>query len=181
LPLYPDIEDVLLKRVIAEVDSGPGCMNVEMLAHMRIRGLHIVPGLPTTGMAQETNQNYGPFKGQYRNNLHLLVTERFEKKKTINVNDPPLFVFGGEDPETGIELDDTFNKSFSEANCLSAWRKCGAVPLTRRPMNGPTIQHKVVMNDDQTVNSVIDPHGNKLMQLEVSNHMACDFLLDDCT
>ena len=105
LPLYPDIDDVPLKRVIAKVDSGPGCMNVEMLAHMRIGGLHIVPGLPnTTGMTQETDQNYGPFKGQCRNNLHLLATERFEKKKTIDVNDLPLLVFGGEDPETGIKL-----------------------------------------------------------------------------
>jgi len=177
LPLYPDIEDVPLKRVIAKVDSGPGRMNIEMLAYVQIRGLYIVPGLlNTTGKTQETDQNYGPFKGHYRNNLHLLASERFAQKKPINVNDLPLLVFGGTDPETGVELEDTFNKSFSEENCLSAWRKCGAVPLTRSPMNDTSIRHEVVINDDQTVNSIIDPHGDKLLQLEVSNHTACDFL-----
>jgi len=36
LPLHPDIEDVPLKRVIAKLDSGPGRMNLDMLAHFRI-------------------------------------------------------------------------------------------------------------------------------------------------
>jgi len=177
LPLYPDIEDVPLKRVIVKVDSGPGRMNVDMLAHLRIRGLYVVPGLPnTTGKTQETDQNYGPFKGDYRNNLGALASLRFEKKKPINVNDLPLIVFGGKDPDTGLELTDAFNKSFSKENCLSAWRKCGAVPLTRSPMDDRTIRHEVVMNDDQTVNTDIDPHGSKLLQLEQANHTACDFL-----
>ncbi len=43
-------------------------------------------------------------------------------------------------------------------------------------MNDPTTRHEVVINDDQTVNSVIDPHGSKLIQLEVSSHTTCDFL-----
>jgi len=71
---------------------------------------------------------------------------------TINVNDLPSLVFGGTDPETGLELSDTFDKSFSKDNCLSAWRKCGAVPLTRAPMNDNSIRHELVMNMDETVN-----------------------------
>jgi len=152
-------------------------MNLDMLAHLRIRGLYIVPDLlNTTSKTHETNQNCGPFKGDYQNNLHLLASERFKKKKSINVNDLPLLVFGGEDPETGLKLTDAFNNSFSKENCLSAWHKCGAVPLNRSPMNDTTTRHKLVVNADQTVNSIINPHGSKLLQLELLNHSACDFL-----
>jgi len=64
LPLYLDIEDKHLKRVIAKLDSGPGRMNADMLAHLRIQGLYAMPGLPnSTGKTQETDQSYGPFKG----------------------------------------------------------------------------------------------------------------------
>jgi len=177
LPLFPDIEDVPLKRVICKVDSGPGRMNVDMLAHLRVRGLYVVQGLPnSTGKTQETDQNYGPFKGLYWQNLHALVGARFEKKKNINITDLPYLVFSGNDDETGLELRDAFNQSFSEANCLSAWDKCGAVPLNRSPMYDKGIRHKVFVNDDQTVNSVLDPEGTKLLQLEISNNSACDFL-----
>jgi len=177
LPLYPDIEDIPLKRVIVKLDSGPGRMNVEMLAHLRIRGLYMVPGLPnSTGKTQETDQNYGPFKGGYRTNLQELASVRFEKKKTITITDLPLLVFGGTDPETEIELRDSFSDSFCSENCLSAWRKCGAVPLTRSPMDDKAIRHEVVMNVDQTINTTIDPEGSKLLQIEESNHAACDFL-----
>ena len=58
LPLYPDIEDVPGKRVILKVDSGPGRLNVEMLADLRLQGLYLVPGVPnTTHVTQETDQN----------------------------------------------------------------------------------------------------------------------------
>lgn len=178
LPLYPDIEDVTLKRVIAKVDSGPGRMNLEMLAHLRLRGLYVVPGLPnSTGKTQETDQNYGPFKGVYRNNLHNLASARFEKKGgVINIIDLPFLIFGGEDPVTGLIMEDAFNRSFSRVNCLSAWQKCGAAPLTGAPMNDTQMRHEVVMNVDDTVNNNIDPQGSKLLLLEQSNHNACDFL-----
>jgi len=73
LPLCPDIEDRPLKRVIAKLDSGPSRMNVQMLAHLRLRGLFVVPGLPnSSGKTQETDQIYGSFKGCHRTNLHTL-------------------------------------------------------------------------------------------------------------
>jgi len=93
-----------------------------------------------SGPSKHNRQNpRDRFKGDYRNNLHSLASERFEKKKPINVNNLPLLVFGGGDPETGPQLTDAFNKLFSKENCLLAWRKCGAVPLTRSPMNDTTI------------------------------------------
>jgi len=177
LPLHPDIEDKPLKRVIGKVDSGPGRMNLDMLAHLRIRGFYVTPGLPnSTGKTQETDQNYGPFKGGYRNNLHNLASKRFKNKKTININDLPLLVFGGVDPETGLHMQDAFSRSFSKTNCLSAWKKCGSVPLTRAPMYNPQVRHEAIINSDQTINETLDPSGPKLLLLEKSKHNACDFL-----
>jgi hypothetical protein len=41
-------------------------MNLTMLARLRLMGLYLVPGvLNTAQVTQETNQNYGPFKGAY--------------------------------------------------------------------------------------------------------------------
>jgi len=177
LPLCTDIEDKPLKRVIAKLDSEPGQMNVDMLAHLRIRGLYVMPCLPnSTGKTQETDQCYGPFKGVHRNNLHALAGARFEKKKTIIIAVLPLLVFGGTDPSTYVELQDVFNKSFSRENCLSTWRKCGDIPLMHSPMYEKEIRHELVLNEDRSVNSTIDPAGTKLLQLEHANHSACDFL-----
>jgi len=148
-----------------------------MLADLKLKGLCLVPGLPnSTGKTQETDQNYGPFKTHYRDNLALLTQSRFEKKKTIAISDLPLIVFGGKDPATGVELQNAFELSFNRTQCLSAWRKCGAVPLTRSVLNSPDVQHEVVLNADGTVNEEMDPQGYKLMELEQSNHQACDFL-----
>jgi len=69
----------------------------------------VVPGLPnSTGKTQETDQNYGPLKTHYRMNLSNLAQARFEKKKTITINDLPPIAFGGTDPETGIGLVNAF-------------------------------------------------------------------------
>ena len=131
-------------------------MNLQMLAHLRIRGLCVVPGLPnSTGKTQETDQNYGPFKGGHRNNLHNLVSARFAKKKAINIVDLPFLVFGGVDPETSVELDDAFSRSFAEANRLSAWRKCGTVRLTHSLLDDKEIRHELVINADKTILSLI--------------------------
>jgi len=43
-------------------------------------------------------------------------------------------------------------------------------------MEDKGIRHELVLNEDQSVNSVINPDGAKLLQLEQANHSACDFL-----
>jgi hypothetical protein len=54
LPLYPDIQDLPGKRVVLKMDSGPGRLNVEMLADLRLQGLYSIPGVPnTTAKTQE--------------------------------------------------------------------------------------------------------------------------------
>jgi hypothetical protein len=114
LPLYPDVEDKPKKGVIIKVDSGPGRMNLEMLARLRLQGVYVVPGVPnTTGKTQETDQNYGPFKSKYRSNIRTLSQARFNRGLSLSVIDLPLLVFGGECPSTFVELQDAFSSAFS--------------------------------------------------------------------
>jgi hypothetical protein len=133
LPLFPDLADSPGLRVILKLDSGPGRMNICMLARLRLQGVYIVPGVPnTTGATQETDQNYGPFKGSFRSNIRLLSQARFEKGLKLNVTDLPLLVYGGCCEKVGVVLTDSFSSAFSVANNLLCWAKCGAVPLTRK-------------------------------------------------
>ena len=61
LPLYPDLEDSLCKRFIGKLDSGPGRLDLPMLAPLRSKGVYVVPGLPNaTGKTQETTKTMSP-------------------------------------------------------------------------------------------------------------------------
>jgi hypothetical protein len=42
LPLYPDIQDYPGKRVLLKLDSGPGRLNVKMLANLRLQAARLV-------------------------------------------------------------------------------------------------------------------------------------------
>ncbi len=48
VPLCPDSEDVLGKRVIIKVDSVPGWLNVEILANLWMLCHCLYPGVPNT-------------------------------------------------------------------------------------------------------------------------------------
>ena len=178
LPLYPDIADCPTKRVICKVDSGPGRTNPEMLAELKLRGFYMFPGVPnTTSVTQETDQNYGPFKTFYRQNIDVLSQEKFQLKKTLALSDIPLLVFGREAPsQQSTPLKDAFAQSFSRDLCLSAWRKCGSVPLTRSALKSDKIMHQVLYNADGTIDTESDPETSNLLALEACNHFACDFL-----
>jgi hypothetical protein len=110
-------------------------MNLDLLASLRLDGFHLFPGVPnTTAVTQETDQNYGPFKGAYVRNLDALVDEQIAQGKTTSI--PAwmvgLVVFGGCDPETKLELSESaVGAGFSEKACKHAWEKVGAACLTR--------------------------------------------------
>jgi hypothetical protein len=135
MPLYPNAAPEKGKWVILKCDSGPGRMNIPLLAELRDAGFILFPGVPnTTAVSQETDQNYGPFKGQYSNNLDRIVEARVNQNKTTSL--PAwmvgLIVFGGTDPETNYVLDKSaFQVGFSREACRDAWAKVGAAPLTR--------------------------------------------------
>jgi len=134
MPLYPNASPEKGKWVVLKCDSGPGRLNLDLLADLRTSGFILFPGVPnTTAVTQETDQNYGPFKTQYCKNLDLVVDERIKQKKTTTI--PPwqvgLIVFGGIDQETNVVVQSAFEKGFSREGCRNAWGKVGAAPLTR--------------------------------------------------
>jgi hypothetical protein len=179
LPLYPDIEDKPGKRVLMKVDSGPGRLNVEMLADLRIQGLYLVPGVPnTTAKTQETDQNYGVYKTSFRDNLRVLSQCRFENGLNLQVCDLALLVFGGSCPSTGLRLRDAFSDAFSIERNLSCWKKCGAVPLTRSPLYSGEIRHEIPVGAAQQVlgGGEDDAGVAQLKSLETMNKFYCDIL-----
>ena len=46
--LYQDVADTEGHKVILKVDSGPGQMNIKLLAKVRARGYYLYPGVPNT-------------------------------------------------------------------------------------------------------------------------------------
>jgi hypothetical protein len=179
LPLYPDIEDTPGKRVLIKVDSGPGRLNVEMLADLRLQGLYLVPGVPnTTAKTQETDQNYGVYKTSFRENLRNLSQCRFENQLTLHVCDLALLVFGGNCPSTGLLLRDAFSDAFCIERNLSCWKKCGAVPLTMAPLFSGEIRHEVPVGAAAAIvaGEEQDPGITQLQSLETLNRFYCDLL-----
>jgi hypothetical protein len=66
LPLFPDACNMPGKRIMIKFVSSPGRLNVDLLAELKLMGWYMYPVVPnTTSVKQETNQNYGPFKGQF--------------------------------------------------------------------------------------------------------------------
>ena len=172
LPLYPDIADVPGKRVLMKVDSGPGRSNLDMLASTRLKGLYLMPGVPnTTQVTQETDQSYGQFKSSYRRNLRILAMKRQPVRKPIVLADLAVLVFGGEDRITGTKIENTFEKAFSHEKNLSCWKKCGAVPLTRSPLQGPNVRMELERAGGES-----NEGQKRLKELEHWNHCCCDFL-----
>jgi hypothetical protein len=179
LPLYPDIEDKPLKRVLIKVDSGPGRTNVQILADLRLQGLYLVPGVPnTTHKTQETDQNYGIYKSSFRMNLRNLSQCRFDRRLTLQVADLPLLVFGGECPSTGLLLRDAFSDAFSIERNLSCWKKCGAVPLTKAPLHSGEIRREVPVGAaaDAVAGLPEDDGVTDLKNVEALNRFYCDIL-----
>ena len=153
MPLYPNAAPEKGRWVILKCDSGPGRMNIELLAELRLAGFILFPGVPnTTAVSQETDRNYGPFKGAYSRNLDLLVENRIKRGKSSSI--PAwmvgLIVFGGTDPETNYVLEENaFQEGFSVEACLSAWAKVGAAPLTKACLSDPKVRKSVGDGDDE--------------------------------
>ena len=134
MPLFPNAAPEKGKWVILKCDSGPGRLNLELLADLRTSGFILFPGVPnTTAVTQETDQNYGPFKTKYCKNLDAVVDARIRlgKPTTIPTWQVGLIVFGGVDQEMDVTIESAFEQGFSRVNCRRAWEKVGAAPLTR--------------------------------------------------
>jgi hypothetical protein len=147
MPLYPAAAPENQNWVILKCDSGPGRMNIELLTDLRESGFILFPGVPnTTAISQETDQNYGLFKGAYNKNLDRVVEKRVEHNKTTSL--PAwmvgLIVFGGTDPETGFYLEESaFQAGSSCEACRDTWAKVSAAPLTKACLNNPKVRKSI--------------------------------------
>ncbi len=126
LPLYPNILDRPGKRLILKYNSGPGRLQIVLLAKQRHIGIYLYPCIPNTTMVtQETDQTYGKFKSQFRKNLELLVDECDNEEMSVKVPQYKLclLVFDGEDPDTKLVLSSAYEFGFGCEECLRSWRK----------------------------------------------------------
>jgi hypothetical protein len=159
LQLYPHTRDRPGKRLLLKCDSGPGRLQIELLAELRFLGVYLYLCVPnTTAVTQEMDQTYGGFKSQYRHNLELLVDELVLSEKSVSVprHKHGLLVFGGIDEDTKLELDSAFEFGFLRERCLDSWTKIGAAPLTRKCRDEPQVRKSIHMDTDYTqlVNAV---------------------------
>jgi hypothetical protein len=80
--LYPDAKDEEGYRVCFKIDGGLGSLNILMFADMQCQVVYLFPGVQnTTHVTQETDQNYGLFKSQLRQNIQTLTP--FTQKVTL--------------------------------------------------------------------------------------------------
>jgi hypothetical protein len=147
VPLYPNAKDKSGHQVILKVDSGPGRMNMDFLAKLKMLGFILYPCVPnTTHVTQETDQNYGPFKTQFNINLELIVVAQLRAEESLSLQ--PKFVglplFGGVDRDTECEVQvGAFNKGFNREWCLAAWSKISTATkegkITRNCLSGKQV------------------------------------------
>jgi hypothetical protein len=83
LPLYPNTGDRPGHHLLLKCDSGPGRLQVALLAKLKYLGVYLYPCVPnTTSMTQETDWAYGMFKTRYLRNLDLLCDDMVRQNKT---------------------------------------------------------------------------------------------------
>ena len=129
-----------------KVDSGPGRNGRELLLKCRFRGLYIYPGLPNaTSVQQETDQNYGPFKGVVCDNLKKMSSAFYAAGLTIPLNMMTfgLIVYGGTipvGPSTTVTCRNALAETFDVASNLTSWREVGAVPHTRKCLTNSKVR-----------------------------------------
>jgi hypothetical protein len=155
-------------------ESGPGRLNLDLLADLRLDGFILFPGVPnTTAVTQETDQNYGPFKTQYFKNLDAVVDARLKQGKLTAMApwQVGLIIYGGTDIETGLIVQLAFNASFSKDACRNAWDKVGATPLTRAAIENKKVQKSLGDGSAE--------YQAQLLEIQQANDIAVHSLMTD--
>ena len=173
IPLYPDALDIPGKRVLVKVDSGPGRLNIELLAELRLLGWYLYPGVPnTTAVSKRPIE-----KGQFRSNLATITDKLLEQKKSVSLQPwlVGMIVFGGTDMVTGFELTEcAFSSGFSKEACLNAWAKIGVAPLTHQCLSDPKVSKSLGDGDDD--------FDEYLLSIKAANDLATHVLTEgDCS
>jgi hypothetical protein len=145
--------------LLLKCDSGPGRLQIELLAQLRFLGVYLYPCVPnTTPVMQETDWTYGMFKSGYRMNLELLIDECVQQDKSVSVPQYKhgLLVFGGVDPNTGLNLESAFEIGFLRQCCLDSWERIGAAPLIRKCLGDSQVKWLIDIDKEYAllINSV---------------------------
>jgi hypothetical protein len=150
VPLFPDAVDQPGCRVLLKVNSGPGRMNLQLLATLKLIGIILYPCIPNTmHMTHETDQFHGPFKTQFLKILDKIVKARLDNDKSLLLAPKMvgLPLFRGIDWETRVEVETgAFQKAFVPSHCLAAWRKVGAATedgITRACLNNLQVMKEI--------------------------------------
>jgi hypothetical protein len=53
VPLFHDLEDLLGRHILVNVDSGPGCKGQDLLNKCQLSVVYIYPGLPNSTSVQQ--------------------------------------------------------------------------------------------------------------------------------
>ena len=86
LPLYPKTRDRPGHQLLLKYDSGPGRLQIKLLAKFRFLGIYLYPCmLNTTAVTQKTDRMYGMLKSRYRQNLELLINECVRQDLSVSV------------------------------------------------------------------------------------------------
>jgi hypothetical protein len=167
MPLYPNMEDEPGKHVLIKVDSRPGCNNLDLLSKAHFRGLYIFPGIPNaTSVKQETDRNYGLFKGTCWSNLNLISLCCFVMKErtSLLMLTICLITYGGECPQTHVICQDAGEKEFRRKRNLKCWAAVRAVLFTMQ-----CLTNKKVQRDGNDKNN---PEYNKCQIIQSKNYYA---------
>ncbi len=172
VPLFLDVEDVAGKLVMTKVDSGPGRLNPQLLARLRLLGVVLYPGVPnTTAVTQETDKNYGPFKVVFTCNLDDVTQYRINKNISSSIQPwlVGLLVFGGQDPASGFHVaDSAFDAGFNMDQNLKSWAKVGAAPVTRKCLESNQVCREFGDGDGE--------HDQVMLHIQSQNDMCTYFL-----
>ncbi len=85
VPLHPDSLDVATNRVVIELDSGHGQMNLEMMVCLCLQGFYIYPAVPNnTSVSQEADRQYSLTKTRFHINLSDCCSYRLLHNKLLN-------------------------------------------------------------------------------------------------
>ena len=156
IPLYPDLEDTPGKRVLLKEDSGPGHNGRDLLLKCHFCGLYIYRGLPNaTSVQQETDHNYGPFKGIVSDNLKKISSAFYAAGLTIPLNMATfgLILYSGTipvGPSTTITCQNALQETFNVESNLNSWKSVVAELHTRKCLTNLKVRHNGTDEQDPT-------------------------------
>ncbi len=127
----------------------------------------------TTSVMQETNHKYAVSKTKFRDNLKECCADRILYGTLLNFSTlmVGLFVFGGCDPELGLnKYSDACGQSFARDKFVASWEAVGAIPPTCACLKDSKVCREL---GDSNIN---DETQIAMSEMQKASRMACNLL-----